>query len=154
MPIQHINHGSTVGYQVRVGPRHASMTRFFAVRKYGGARKALAQARLAEDELRKIAGPTSPRTGARIVTASNNTSGLIGIRPRYVMFSDHPYLYIVASWSKNGRACSTSFSAERHGLVGAIELAMARRAEATGVRAGLTPRQALNRMKHLLVAGH
>jgi len=152
MPIQPINHGSTVGYQVRVGPRSASVTRFFAVRKYGGARKALAQAKLAETELRKIAEPTSPRNGARVIAASNNTSGLVGIRPRYVMFSEHPYLYIVASWSQNGRACSTSFSAERHGLVGAIKLAMERRSKATGVPCDLTPRQALNRMKHLLSA--
>ena len=152
MPIQHINHGSTVGYQVRVGPRHASMTRFFAVRKYGGARKALAQAKLAEGELSKIAGPTSSRKGARVIAASNNTSGLVGIRPRYVMFSEHPYLYIVASWSNNGKACSTSFSAERHGLIGAVKLAMDRRVKATGVAYDLTPRQALNRMKHLLSA--
>ena len=41
MSIQQINYGSTQGYQVRVGPRTAAMTKFFAVRKYGGARKAL-----------------------------------------------------------------------------------------------------------------
>jgi hypothetical protein len=151
MPIQPINHGSTVGYQVRVGPRSASVTRFFALRKYGGARKALAQAKLAEIELRKTAEPTSPRKGPRSIAASNNTSGLVGIRPRYVVFSDTPYLYIVASWSKDGRACSTSFSAERHGLVGAIKLAIERRTKATGVACTLTPRQALNRMKHLLI---
>jgi hypothetical protein len=150
MPIQPINHGSTVGYQVRVGPRNASVTRFFALRKYGGARKALAQAKLAEVELSKIAEPTSPRSGARVIAAANNTSGLVGIRPRYVLFSEHPYLYIVASWSENGRACSTSFSAERHGLIAAIKMAMDRRAKATGVRSDLSPRQALNRMKHLL----
>lgn len=152
MPIQHISHGSTQGYQVRVGPRHAAMTRFFAIRKYGGARKALAQARAAEAELQKIAPPTSPREGPRSVAQANNTSGLIGIRPRYVHFSEHPYLYFVASWSANGRAASTSFSAERHGKLVALKMAMAKREQATGIRYALTPRQALNRMKHLLSA--
>ncbi len=150
MAIQHISHGSTQGYQVRVGPRHASMTKFFAVRKYGGMRKALAHARAAEAELQKIAPPTTSRTGARVVTQANNTSGVIGIRPRYVMFSEHPYLYFVASWSVDGKARSTSFSAERHGKIVALKMAMARREKETGVEYELTPRQVLNRMKHLL----
>jgi hypothetical protein len=152
MPIQHINHGSTHGYQVRVGPRHAALTRFFAVRKYGGARKALAQARAAETELQKSAPSISPREGPRVVAQANNTSGLIGIRPRYVQFSEHPYLYFVASWSLNGKPRSTSFSAERHGMLGALQMAMERREKATGVKYEMTARQALNRMKHLLSA--
>ncbi|HZT56731.1 MAG TPA: hypothetical protein VFA35_10920 [Burkholderiaceae bacterium] len=152
MSIQHIHHGSTQGYQVRVGPRHAAMTKFFAVRKYGGKRKALAQAKATELELRKIAPPTMPREGARVVAQANNTSGVIGVRPRYVLFSEHPYLYFVASWCVNGKACSTSFSAERHGRLAALTLAMERRAKATGVKYDITPRQALNRMKHLLSA--
>ena len=152
MSIQHISHGSTQGFQVRVGPRHASLTKFFAVRKYGGMRKALAQARAAEVELQKIAPPTTSRKGARVVAQANNTSGVIGVRPRYVMFSDHPYLYFVASWSVNGKARSTSFSAERHGKMAALKMAMEKREKATGVKYDFTPKQALNRMKHLLSA--
>ena len=150
MSIQQINYGSTQGYQVRVGPRHAALTKFFAVRKYGGVRKALAQAKAAEAKLRKIAQPTTPREGARNIAQANNTSGMVGIRPRYELFSEHPYLYFVASWSVNGKACSTSFSAEKHGKLGALKLAMARREKATGVRYDVTPRQAWNRMKHLV----
>jgi len=152
MSIQPINHGSTQGYQVRVGPRNASMTKFFAVRKYGGARKALAQARAAEAEMQKLAPPPASRKGARVVKQSNNTSGVIGIRPRYVMFSEHPYLYFIASWSVDGKARSTSFSAERHGKLGALKMAMERREKATGLKYELTVKQALNRMKHLLSA--
>ncbi len=152
MSIQHISHGSTQGYQVRVGPRHASMTKFFAVKKYGGLRKALAQARAAEFELQKLAPPTMSRSGARVVPQANNTSGVIGIRPRYVMFAEHPYLYFVASGSIDGKAWSTSFSAERHGKMAALKMAMERREKATGVKYDMTPRQALNRMKHLLSA--
>lgn len=152
MSIQQINYGSTQGYQVRVGPRHASMTKFFAVRKYGGARKALAQARAAEVELQKHAAPITPRKGARIVAQANNTSGLIGIRPRYALFSEHPYLYFIASWSVNGKARSTGYSAERHGKLAALKMAMDRREKATGIKYDLTPKQALNRMKHLLSA--
>ncbi len=150
MSIQQINSGSTHGYQVRVGPRHASMTKFFAVRKYGGARKALAQARAAEIELRKVAEPTTPRKGPRVTAQSNNTSGLIGIRPRYVMFSEHPYLYFTASWSSNGKAKSTSFSAERHGKLAALKMAMERREKGTGMKYEVTPQQALRRMNRLL----
>ena len=150
MSIQQINSGSTQGYQVRVGPRHAALTKFFAVRKYGGVRKALAQAKAAEAQMQKIALPTTPREGARNIAQVNNTSGLVGIRPRYELFSEHPYLYFVASWSVNGKACSTGFSAEKHGKLGALKLAMDRREKATGVRYDLTPRQAWNRMKHLV----
>jgi hypothetical protein len=150
MSIQPINSGSTQGFQVRVGPRHAALTKFFAVRKYGGKRKALAQARLAEAELQKIAPQTQPRKGPRVIAQANNTSGVIGIRPRYVLFSEHPYLYFVASWSVNGKAQSTSFSAERHGKMVALKMAMEKREKATGVKYDLSPRQALNRMKHLL----
>jgi len=153
MSIQRIESGSTNGFQVRVGPRHASLTKFFAVRKYGGARKALAEARAAEVALQRDAAPTSPRVGPRITAQANNTSGLIGVRPRYTMFSDTPYLYFVASWSKHGKAHSTSFSAEKHGMLGALQMAMEKREKATGIRYDLSPRQALNRMKHL-IAGH
>ena len=93
-----------------------------------------------------------PMNGARVVAQANNTSGVIGIRPRYVLFSAHPYLYFVASWSVDGKARSTSFSSERHGKMVALKMAMDRREKATGVKYDLTPRQALNRMKHLLSA--
>ena len=152
MSIQRIESGSTNGYQVRVGPRHAALTKFFAVRKYGGVRKALAEARAAEITLQKRAQPTSPREGARSTAQANNTSGLIGIRPRYVQFSEHPYLYFVASWSVNGKPRSTSFSAERHGKLVALQMAMQRREKGTGMKYEMTARQALNRMKHLLSA--
>jgi AP2 domain len=153
MSIQKIESGSTNGYQVRVGPRHAALTKFFAVRKYGGVRKALAVARAAEVMMQKSAQPTSPRDGPRSAAQANNTSGLVGVRPRYTLFSDTPYLYFVASWSKNGKPYSTSFSAEKHGTLGALKLAMERRERATGVRYDLSPRKALNKMKHL-IAGH
>ena len=150
MAIQQIDHGSTQGFQVRVGPRHAALTKFFALRKYGGARKALAQARAAERQLLKLAPPAESRSGARTIAQANNTSGMIGIRPRYELYSDHPYLYFVASWSVNGKAACTSFSAEKHGKLGALRMAMERREKATGTRYDITPRQAWNRMKHLI----
>ena len=150
MSIQRIEYGSTNGYQVRVGPRHAALTKFFAVRKYGGVRKALAEARAAEATLQLTAAPTSPRAGARSEAQANNTSGLVGVRPRYTLFSDTPYLYFVASWSKDGKAYSTSYSAEKHGLLGALKLAMEKREKATGMRYDVSPRKALNRMKHLI----
>jgi hypothetical protein len=150
MPIQYIDNGSTQGYQVRVGPRHACLTKFFAVRKSGGRRKAKARARAAELELQELALPVSRRDGARRVAPANNTSGVVGIRPRQVLFSERPCLYFVASWSIRGKPFSTSFSAQRHGKIGALSMAMARREQATGTTYDLTPRQAFNRMKHLL----
>lgn len=153
MSIQRIEYGSTNGYQVRVGPRHAAMTKFFAVRKYGGVRKALAEARAAEAVMQQTAPPSSPRVGPRKTAQANNTSGLIGVRPRYTVFGETPYLYFVVSWSKNGKAHCTSYSAEKHGMLGALTLAMEKREKATGVRYSMSPRAALNRMKHL-IAGH
>ena len=153
MAIQHIDHGSTQGYQVRVGPRHASMTKFFAVRKYGGVRKALARAKAAEADMLKIAPPTSPREGPRSAAQANNTSGVVGIRPRYVQFSKNSYLYFVSSWSVEGKPHSTSFSTARHGKMQALKMAMNKRETETGVKYELTPRQAMNRMKHLLRDG-
>jgi hypothetical protein len=150
MSIQRIESGSTNGYQVRVGPRHAALTKFFAVRKYGGKRKALAEARAAEAVMRETAPATTSRTGARSAKPANNTSGLVGVRPRYTLFSDTPYLSFVVSWSKNGKAHSTSFSTEKHGLLGALTLAMRKRETATGTSYDVSPRQALNRMKHLI----
>lgn len=150
MPIQLIDSGSTLGYQVRVGPRHAVLTKFFAVRKHGGRRKALAAAREAEMRLAKQAEAPAAKTGARIAPHANNTSGLVGVRPRLLLFSEVPYLYFVASWSVGGRARSTSFSAEKHGVLGALELAMKRRERATGTRYAVTPRQAWRRMKRLV----
>jgi len=150
MSIQRIEYGSTNGYQVRVGPRHASMTKFFAVRKYGGVRKALAHARAAEIEMSKIAPPVAKREGPREFAQANNTSGLVGVRPRYTTFSATPHLSFVVSWSKGGKAHSTSFSTEKHGLLGALKLAMEKREKATGTRYDITPRKALNGMKHLI----
>jgi hypothetical protein len=92
MPIQLIDHGSTQGYQVRVGPRNAVLTKFFAVRKHGGPRKALAAARAAEARLAELAQTLAPKRGARREVAANNTSGLVGVRPRCQEFSDRPYL--------------------------------------------------------------
>ena len=153
MSIQHIDHGSTQGYQVRVGPHRALLTKFFAVRKYGGARKALAHAKAAEVAMKKIAEPVSPRHGARVTAQANNTSGLVGVRPRYELYTEHPYLYFVATWCINGKACSTGYSAEKHGKLGALKMAMDRREKATGVKYEVSPRQAWNRMKHLVSGG-
>lgn len=150
MSIQRIVHGSTNGFQVRVGPRRASLTKFFAVRKHGGVRKALAAARAAEAELRKIALPVAKREGARQVAQVNNTSGLVGVRPRYTLFSETPRLSFVVSWSKRGKAYSTSFSTDKHGMLEALTLAMRKREKATGVLYDISPRTALNRMKHLI----
>ena len=150
MSIQAINSGSTQGYQVRVGPRLGGLTKFFAVRKYGGAKKALAQAREAERSLQKLVPPSRSRSGARLTVSANNSSGVVGVRPRYSMFSDIPYLYFVSSWSIDGKSHCTGYSAEKHGLIGALTMAMEKRAKATGVPYEITPRQALNRMKHLI----
>ncbi len=153
MSIQRIESGSTNGYQVRVGPRHAAITKFFAVRKYGGVRKAFAEAQIAETSLQEQVAPKLSRHGARRAANANNSSGVVGVRPRYVIFAEQPYLYFVASWSIDGKAHSTSFSAEKHGTLVALEMALKRRAKATGVRASHTPGEALALMKHL-IAGH
>ena len=74
-----------------MGSLRAALTKFFAVRKYGGLRKALAEARLAEAALQRTAQPITSRIGPGLTAQANNTSGLIGVRPRYTMFGDTPY---------------------------------------------------------------
>lgn len=146
MAIHFIDYKATQGYQFRVGPRHALLTKFFAVRKHGGKYKALVLARAAEVD----AEPTTSKAGPRLRPAINNASGVVGIRPRYMLHLNQLSLCLVASWCAQGKSRSTSYSAERHRKLEALPLAMACRERGTGMKFEITPRQAFSRMKYLL----
>lgn len=137
--------GEPVGYQAVVGPRSATLSRFFSLKKYGKM-EARKRAQAAEQELAAKAQPIRPRTGARTAPQRNNRSGIVGIRPRQVAEG----LVIVATWSDRGRSGYAAFSVNTYGLLGAIERAIDRRETETGVKLNLTARQAWNRMKEAI----
>ncbi len=134
-----------VGYQVRVPSHPRTLTRYFAVRKYG-ASQARAQAYRAERELERQATPRQRGIQA------NNRSLISGIR---VLYREHgasgvPVMHVQASWSRQGRKGSTDFSTEKHGRVGACELAIAARERGSGEPVGLSPRQVWNTLQRSL----
>ena len=153
-----IDHNYTHGWQVRVGPVGPDqVTSFFADRKHGGVEAAGRAADAAMGAMAQGAPAERPRHGARSKAQSNNTSGIIGIRPVYrrgkygKAKSKSLYLYMQVSWSEHGTPCCSAFSAHKHGVLGAVEMALTRRQEKTGALLNLTPRQAWNRMRHLTV---
>lgn len=147
MPIQPINsRGHLVGYQVRVPSAPKTLTKYFAVAKFGGADRALAEAERAERQLKRQA--VKVQRGLQ----ANNRSLISGIRPLY---REHaaggtPVLHIQASWSRKGRPGSTDFSTEKHGRLGACELAIAARERGCGQALGLSPRQVWNTLQRSL----
>jgi hypothetical protein len=78
----------------------------------------------------------------------NNRSGLSGLR-LYVDTSKGaaPTLHVQASWSIEGRVCSTHYSTKAHGCIGATRLAILAREQRGGHVTQLTARQAWARMR-------
>lgn len=78
----------------------------------------------------------------------NNRSGINGLR-LYMDTSkgQPPTLHVQASWTRDGRVCSTHFSTRAHGCIGATALAIQARQQRGGVPVELTARQAWARMR-------
>ena len=81
-------------------------------------------------------------------TQRNNRSGINGLRV-YMDTSKgaQPTLHVQASWTADGRVCSTHYSTRAHGCIGATELAIKAREQRGGQPVGLSARQAWGRMK-------
>lgn len=139
MPVQPIKQdGVVVGFQAR----HANASKYFAVAKHG------------HDSAYELASRTERRLRREIPRAprglqANNRSGVAGIRALYSNTED-PVLYIQASWRRRGKPGSTWFSTEKHGRIGAVELAIAARERGSGKPVGLTPRQVWARIQYSL----
>lgn len=112
------------GYQVRVGSGGPGRTRFVAARKAGGHDAALRAARVAAQDL----ASRFPRESRRGKRFANNRSGVPGVAFEWREGVDYSYPYIVGNWTDRlGRQRRFSYSVDRHGLEGAIALALGRR---------------------------
>ena len=119
--------GVVEGYQLRINGGGPGLSKFFAARKLGGADKALRAARRAA---REMGLPKTRRRGGsepgRLLITSRTPAA--GVRFEWTPFGLRTVLYVVATWrGRNGRPCSTRFSVDRHGVEGALDLAIARR---------------------------
>ena len=109
------------------GRRRPGLSKFFAARKLGGADKPL---RAARRTAREMGLPKTRRRGGsepgRLLSTSRTPAA--GVRFEWTPFALRTVLYVVATWrGRNGRPCSTRFSVDRHGVEGALDLAIARR---------------------------
>ncbi|MBK9363614.1 MAG: hypothetical protein IPM99_22165 [Rubrivivax sp.] len=119
--------GVVEGYQLRINGGGPGLSKFFAARKLGGADKAL---RAARRTAREMGLPKTRRRGGsepgRLLSTSRTPAA--GVRFEWTPFALRTVLYVVATWrGRNGRPCSTRFSVDRHGVEGALDLAIARR---------------------------
>lgn len=136
MPVQPIRDpaGQVVGYQARIG----AASKYFSVAKHGGAELAHALAARVERSLRRAAPPAPRRLLA------TNTSGINGLRTiwRASEGDGPPVLCVQVSWRHRGKPGGTHYSTERHGRIGATQLAIAAFERATRRPFGMTARQA------------
>lgn len=129
MAIQEIINQKTSehGYQVRVKGR----TRYFSIKKYGGKRATLKEAKLAEQEILKEMGlkSSSERLPQENI-GKRNTSGVLGIHIQWRVHhqSINAYAYLSGSWKdKEGNSRMFGYSIDKHGLKGALKMAIAKR---------------------------
>lgn len=135
--------GAIVGYQAFAGAGAAGSSAYFSAAKYG-ADRARTLADFAAVEL--IAAQPRRQYPAR----AGNAGGIPGLRLQYQRPQAQegtPVLYAVATWQAKGRAVSRKASTDRHGMLGAVERMLKERENGIGQPLGLTPRQALTRMK-------
>ncbi len=115
------------GYQVRVKGK----TKYFSIKKYGGKRDTLKEAKLAEKEILKELGIKSsserlPQEGL----GKRNTSGVLGIHIQWRAHrnSDNAYAYLNGSWKdKDGKPRMFGYSVDKNGLKSALKMAIAKR---------------------------
>lgn len=119
--------GKVFGYQLRTG-REAGQSAYFGAASHGGPDQALAaaQARAQSLGLTLGAGRGSP-VGRR---TRLSPSPAAGIRWEWHATQASAVLYVVASWMRKGHPCGAKYSTEKHGLEGALDLAIAARTSA------------------------
>lgn len=116
--------GEIEGYQLRINGGGPGLSKFFAARKLGGAEKAL---RAARRTAREMGLPKTRKRGGsqpgRLLSTSRTPAA--GIRFEWTRFALSTVLYVVATWrGPKGRPCSTRYSVDRHGVEGALDLAI------------------------------
>lgn len=132
MPIQWIDTPRTQGYQVRATISYPKvLTQFFAARKHGGKVKAKAAAEKAELQLIADANRQRRELGLLPLKAGapkrprQHVTGEAGLSVRWLESEGWLTLYFQGSWvAADGTRKATAYSAERHGVEGAAELAL------------------------------
>lgn len=119
--------GVVEGHQLRIDGGGPGLSKFFSSGKYGGPEKAL---RAAKKEAKALGLPKAlPRGGSptgRVLRTSRTQQA--GIRFEWTQRASGPGLRVVATWTdKRGRSHHTSYSVDRNGLDGALDLAIAAR---------------------------
>lgn len=139
-----IRRGEVVaGHQLRINGGGSGLSKFFSSGRYGGPEKAR---RAAEKEARAMGLPKTGRRGgsAQGRVLSTSTTGAAGIRFAWSNVDTEPLLRVVASWvDKKGRPRQTSYSVQRNGVVGALDMAIEAR---TSCGAPMPDRAALLRL--------
>lgn len=138
--------GQIVGYQAIAGAGGVGQSRYFSIGQHG-AESALEQAQAAAAAMQR------DRPARTYPARGRNAQGVPGLRLEWQPSKAPdglPVLYAVASWQHRGRNRQAKYSTEKHGQLGAVELAAWKRQQGSGQRIGLTPRQLLNRMKRAL----
>ena len=123
---------SLIGFQLRFNGGGPGQTKYFSARQCGSPDKARKAARA---YARSLGLPKArPRGGSspgRVFSTS--TTGAAGLRFEWTPNRLVPVLRVVATWvDKRGRSRHTSFSVQRNGLEGALDLAIAARPSAGG----------------------
>lgn len=116
--------GIVAGHQLRINGGGAGLTKFFASGKYGGPEKAERAAKKVAKEM-GLPKPR-PRGGSRVGRLSSaSTTQAAGIRFAWTDSGEAALLRVIATWTdKKGIARHTSYSVHRHGLEGALALAI------------------------------
>jgi hypothetical protein len=119
--------GVIEGHQLRINGGGAGHSKFFAGGKYGGPDKARRAAeRTAKEMGLKVGSRSGGSEQGRVSSAS--ATGVAGIRFVWIPYPNGAVLSVVATWSdKSGIARVTSYSTHKHGLDGALDLAIAAR---------------------------
>ena len=116
--------GEIDGHQLRINGGGPGFSKYFAAGRFGGADKAL---RAAQKVAREMGLPKAGARGGSAVgrLLSTNTSGSAGIRFEWVERSGTPTVRVVATWTdRKGVSRHTSYSADKHGLAGALDKAI------------------------------
>lgn len=137
--------GAIVGYQAIVGNGGPGQSAYFSVAACGSQMAAHAAAKAKEAEMQSTR-PFRVRSAAR-----ENAKGIPGLKLRLVQHGEEttPVQYAIATWRHKGRNVERKASAEKHGLLGAVELMLKAREKGIGRALGLTPRQALAAMRRV-----
>ena len=118
------------GYQLRFNGGGPGQTKYFSARQCGSPEKAR---RAAQAYARSLGLPKArPRGGSPVGRVfSSSATGAAGLRFEWTPNRLVPVLRVVATWvDKRGHSRHTSFSVQRNGLEGALDLAIAARTSA------------------------